>query len=182
MQAAAAPRRTNIRADIAAFETYRTALPYKLEGSGFEYLLATVKEIDLWLWRLGFFTDEELMRRTAFKIGHTSSLSRRQSQYKKCTRHGRVIVWIGFYRVARRYFVERFIHLRLKLYGGRRAFFVCACHIRHREYVALKSVRGLASVQVLVANVLADSREQIDFEFLPRPALNGDFYDFIHDS
>ncbi|KAJ7602593.1 hypothetical protein DFH06DRAFT_1152696 [Mycena polygramma] len=169
-------------AQIRRFRTVRTVDPYDREGRGLEYVVGNVSELDLESWRAQNLNDDELIARTAFKIGHTDRLPRRQSQYRKCAQGGRVIVWIGFYRVARRYFVERFIHLRLFKHGGRRVNVHCACCVGHREYVALDSVGGFATVRARMATVLVHSEEQVDFEFLPRPPLNGDLYDLLRNS
>ncbi|KAJ6516682.1 hypothetical protein C8R47DRAFT_1063359 [Mycena vitilis] len=181
-QSVAAATRAHWAPQIRRFRIHRTVDPYDREGPGLEYVVGNVSELDLESWRAQDLNDDELIARTAFKIGHTNRLPRRQSQYKKCAQGGRVIVWIGFYRVARRYFVERFIHLRLFKHGSRRVNVHCACCVGHREYVALDSAGGFATVRARMVRVLVHSGEQVDFEFLPRPALNGDLYDLLRDS
>ncbi|KAJ6506326.1 hypothetical protein C8R47DRAFT_1209515 [Mycena vitilis] len=83
------------------------------------------------------------------------------------------------YHVARRCFVEGFVHLRLFKHGGLRMRFECPCDVAHREYMFLDSIRGLAAVDSRVVDVLLASGEQMDRETLPRPDIDGDFYDLI---
>ncbi|KAJ6501206.1 hypothetical protein C8R47DRAFT_1211465 [Mycena vitilis] len=78
-----------------------------------------------------------------------------------------------------RNFPEGFVHLRLFKHGGLRMRFECPCDVAHREYMFLDSIRGLAAVDSRVVDVLLASGEQMDRETLPRPDIDGDFYDLI---
>ncbi|KAJ6450862.1 hypothetical protein C8R47DRAFT_1230063 [Mycena vitilis] len=83
------------------------------------------------------------------------------------------------FQIMRRCFVEGFVHLHLFKHGGLHMCFECPCDVAHREYVFLDSIRGLAAVDSWVVDVLLASGEQIDRETLPRPDIDGDFYDLI---
>ncbi|KAJ6465660.1 hypothetical protein C8R47DRAFT_1224350 [Mycena vitilis] len=178
VQSVADATRAQFRAKIRAFRAEKTAHPGKREGRGSVYLVANVDNDDIKSWRAGTLDDPGLIARTAFKAGHTNRLPRRQSQYQKCAR-GRTIVWMAHYRVSRRYFIERFIHLRLFKHGGQRVRFACSCCVNHREYMALDSLRGFAAVDSRITDVLLSSGEQMDRETLPRPMVNEDLYDLI---
>ncbi|KAJ7677006.1 hypothetical protein DFH06DRAFT_1317605 [Mycena polygramma] len=167
---------------IRAYRHHRTAHPDQHEGKGSVYLQANVDDEDLRLWRTGAIDDPALIARTALKAGYTDCLPRRQRQYRRCEQGERTIVWMAAYHVARRCYVERFVHLRLFKHGGLRVRFPCPCYTSHREYMWLDSIRGLAAVDSRVVDVLLASGEQMDRETLPCPDVNGDFYDLILNS
>ncbi|KAJ6478846.1 hypothetical protein C8R47DRAFT_1219392 [Mycena vitilis] len=149
------------------------------EGGGDVYLHANVRRVDVFLWRTLRITDTEFARRIGLKAGHTNCMPRRQRQYGKCTGGGRIIIWLGRYRVRRRCFVERLLHLRVFQSGGRRFRFPCACRVRHREYVSLSSAGGLAAFRARAAGTLAIAGESVDYHRFPPPALNSDVHDFL---
>ncbi|KAJ7621769.1 hypothetical protein DFH06DRAFT_1341090 [Mycena polygramma] len=155
--------------------------PAKREGAGDVYLHANVRKLDVLLWRAQIINDAEFARRIALKAGHTNRMPRRQRQYAKCERGGRIIVWLGRYRVQRRCFVERLLHLRVFQSGGRRFRFRCACRVGHREYVSLSSAGGFAAFRLRAAAALANAGEGVHYRRFPRPAavLSQDVYDFV---
>ncbi|KAJ7612044.1 hypothetical protein DFH06DRAFT_1345236 [Mycena polygramma] len=179
MQSAAAATRAHYAAIIRTYRHHRTVHPDKREGEGSVYLQANVDDEDLRLWRTGSINDAALIARTALKAGYTDCLPRRQREYRKCEQGERTIVWMAAYHVARRCYVERFVHLRLFKHGGLRVRFPCPCYTSHREYMMLDSIRGLAAVDSRVVDVLLASGELLDRETFPRPDVNGDFYDLI---
>ncbi|KAJ7604969.1 hypothetical protein DFH06DRAFT_1348983 [Mycena polygramma] len=153
--------------------------PNLREGAGDVYLHANVRKVDVFLWRTLRITDTEFARRIGLKAGHTNCMPRRQRQYGKCAGGGRIIIWLGRYRVRRRCFVERLLHLRVFQSGGRRFRFPCACRVRHREYVSLSSAGGLAAFRARAAGTLAIAGEGVDYHHFRRPALNSDVHDFL---
>ncbi|KAJ6452151.1 hypothetical protein C8R47DRAFT_1083863 [Mycena vitilis] len=61
--------------------------------------------------------------------------------------------------------------------GERTIVWMAAYHVARRCFV--DSIRGLAAVDSRVVDVLLASGEQMDRETLPRPDIDGDFYDLI---
>ncbi|KAJ7621799.1 hypothetical protein DFH06DRAFT_1143533 [Mycena polygramma] len=157
--------------EIRRFFAARRLHAYQDEAAGDVYLHANVKIKHVHRWSAGLMHDNEFTRRIALKAGHTKCLPRRLLQYRKCDRGQRVIIWLGLYRVARRCFVERLIHLRVFQHGGRRFGFRCACRVRHREYVTLSSVGGFGAFRAHVSDVLAEAGEVEQYKCFRRPAL-----------
>ncbi|KAJ7639957.1 hypothetical protein DFH06DRAFT_1334876 [Mycena polygramma] len=165
--------------EIRRFFAARRLHAYQDEAAGDVYLHANVKIKHVRRWSAGLMHDNEFARRIALKAGHTKCLPRRLLQYRKCDRGRRVIVWLGRYRVARRCFVERLVHLRVFQYGGRRFRFRCACRVRHREYVTLSSVGGFAAFRAHVSDVLAEAGEVEQYKRFRRPALYNNVRKFV---
>ncbi|KAJ7603373.1 hypothetical protein DFH06DRAFT_1350231 [Mycena polygramma] len=141
--------------------------PAKHEGAGDVYLHANIRKLNVLLWRAHFINDTEFARRIALKAGHTNCMACRQSQYAKCKRGGRIIVWLGRYRVRHCCFVERLLHLRVFQSGGYRFRFCCACRVNHQEYVSLRSTGGFTTFCLRAAAALAFAGEGLHYRRFP---------------
>ncbi|KAJ7655573.1 hypothetical protein DFH06DRAFT_1329022 [Mycena polygramma] len=182
MSVQAAAVATYFAAQILSYVAAQAVHPNQREGDGDVYLHANVKVIDVLRWQALLITDTQLRERIALKAGHTKCLPRRQRQYAKCDRGGRIIVWLGRYRVRRRCFVERLVHLCVFQSGGRRFWFRCACRVRHREYVSLDSAGGFAVFRARAVSALAIAGEGVHYSRFRRPAPNTiarAVYDFV---
>ncbi|KAJ7832407.1 hypothetical protein B0H14DRAFT_2592073 [Mycena olivaceomarginata] len=160
---ARSPRRLRLTAiDADCRPTRRNSTPssraarrlYKLEGWGKVYVTTCVSDADVDEYRNGTLAGDDLVAKLQFKVGHTSSLTRRCHQYRKCEK-GQTHIWLWSYDAAERYLAEHLIHLRL---FGRKAHAVpqiCpGCGVKHREFFCLAFVGGLRGLDKLVKEVL----------------------------
>jgi hypothetical protein len=75
---------------------------YKLEGRGKIYVTTCISDADVDEYRNGTLTGDDLRAKLQFKVGHTSSLTRRCCQYRKCE-NGQTHIWLWSYDAPQRY-------------------------------------------------------------------------------
>jgi len=95
---------------LRAFLRFRIRHPFKLEGGGFIYVLVEIPNDVLKRFEKGRVTAAYVLRRSALKAGHTKDLDRRRREYKKCDGGDTTHIWVGYYKVARRYFMGAFFN------------------------------------------------------------------------
>ncbi|KAF8145068.1 hypothetical protein K438DRAFT_1992221 [Mycena galopus ATCC 62051] len=163
------------RKKMSDFWRFRTREPYKLEASGFICILAEVPNSVLKRFTKGLVTAAQVLRSSSLKAGHTNDLERRQRQYQHCAGEKTTHIWVGSYKATRRYFTERWLHLRLFCAGGVRTPFVvpCKCQVRHREYLTFPSVGGLAALDAEMQAMGKATGESFTMTQFPSPGQKG---------
>ncbi|KAJ7467384.1 hypothetical protein B0H11DRAFT_1921423 [Mycena galericulata] len=140
----------------------RRHYPYANEGDGSDYIVACFNDDDVDTYRRREMNGPELLARCVLKVGHSSRMETRQTEYHGCdVGTTQTHVWICHYIVRRRCYAERFLHLLAFREGGVRAVRSCPCGVSHREYFEFPSIGGLANLEAMMLRVLHAMREDI---------------------
>ncbi|KAJ7233403.1 hypothetical protein B0H12DRAFT_1076631 [Mycena haematopus] len=157
-------------AKLARFESRRPT--YKNEGAGSVYCVVRVNDDDTALFHKTRRADpakaaRALLNALDLKFGHTKRMPARRCE--KCD-EGQTHIWVCEYRVQRRCYCERYLHLHLFRAGGIRAVCVCpGCAVWHREFMTMPSITGFREADATMKTVLGAMGEGVDRVFFDAP-------------
>ncbi|KAJ7782589.1 hypothetical protein DFH07DRAFT_764721 [Mycena maculata] len=161
-----APVQTKIRLfyerKLYHFRAKRRLHPFASEGEGSDYIVARFNNQDVDAYRRGEMTGRKLLSCCVLKVGHSSRMETRQTEYRGCDEDAtQTHVWICHYIVQRRCYAERFLHLFAFREGGVRDVRRCPCGVFHHEYFNFPSIGGLANLESMLVKVLHAMREGV---------------------
>ncbi|KAJ7108365.1 hypothetical protein C8R43DRAFT_962909 [Mycena crocata] len=102
------------------------------------------------------------LRALELKVGHTSWLPRRVTQYRGCQSGAQKIVWYGYFSAQRRMHVERRVHMALERRGIHPVRGECAgddCNTDHKEYFPMLLIRRFSRLLRIVRDEMVLAQE-----------------------
>ncbi|KAF8209383.1 hypothetical protein K438DRAFT_229942 [Mycena galopus ATCC 62051] len=162
-----------------AFFGKRAATPFGGEGPGLIYVVASFKKSDGAAFRSSNDA-QRFLAQLKIKGGLTQKhrIGHRRAEYVRCEQR-KEHVWICAYKVSRRFYCERLLHLTLLCNGAKRDNPRCECGVCHREFFDFLSVGGFLQLHATMVQVLQYMGEQIRMLFFAQSAATQDLFDLI---
>ncbi|KAJ7490107.1 hypothetical protein B0H11DRAFT_1912608 [Mycena galericulata] len=127
---------------------------FKCDGPGLVYITSRVPYWKLNAYLQGHIQISEFLDALEVKVGHTSSMRRRQREYRVCA-NGIAIRWHVAFRARKRILSEAIAHLLLRDMGAVPSVFPCpGCGVSHREYVPFRSVGSFDALERVVREAI----------------------------
>ncbi|KAJ7159325.1 hypothetical protein C8R43DRAFT_1124538 [Mycena crocata] len=140
---------------------------FKKEGKGTVYINGRRRRRRWMRYRSGRQNHLTALRALELKVGHTSWLPRRVTQYRGCQSGAQKIVWYGYISAQRRMHVERRVHMALERRGIHPVRGECAgddCNTDHKEYFPMLLIRRFSRLLRIVRNEMVLAQE-VDLKF-----------------
>ncbi|KAJ7923308.1 hypothetical protein B0H13DRAFT_2316499 [Mycena leptocephala] len=154
--------------------------PLQTRRRGKIYVTTCISDADVDEYWNGTLAGDDLLTKLQFKVGHTSSLTRRCHQYRKCE-NSQTHIWLWSYDAPQCYLAERLIHLRLFGCEAHTVPQIClGCGVKHHEFFCLAFVGGLRGLDKLVKEVLGLlGQKSVKRTFFKSPAGLNDIWDLL---
>ncbi|KAJ7108949.1 hypothetical protein C8R43DRAFT_962772 [Mycena crocata] len=135
---------------------------FKKEGKGAVYINGRRRRRRWMRYRSGRQNHLAALRALELKVGHTSWLPRRVTQYRGCQSGAQKIVWYGYFSAQRRMHVERRVHMALERRGIHPVRGECAgddCNTDHKEYFPMLLIRCFSRLLRIVRDEMVLAQE-----------------------